>query len=237
MASVVSRPTLLMVHGSWHGSWCWQRLRAELSAMGWTTQTVDLPSAVRDDYPAERLPGMYDDARAVRDALDDVVGPVVVVAHSYGGVPVTQAAVGAANVACLIYLNSYLLDVGESVFTFQGSLPPPSSNGVLLPPRDASFSLYGDVSAEEAADAASRLVPQSIRAGLDEVTQAAWHTISSSYVICDNDQALSPKAQKKMAVRAGVEHHLASGHSPFLSMPGELARLLIRITDEIAMYR
>lgn len=239
MALTSDRPTLLLVHGAWHGAWSWQKLQTTLDADGWTTRTVDLPSAIKDGAQTEPLPGMYDDARVVREALADIDGPVVVVAHSYGGIPVTEATVGAANVVHIVYLAAYLLDAGEAMLPFHG-VPVPDSLAGALPVtdpdtgRDRGDYFYQDVDAAEAAEAISRLVPQSIRSAFERVSQVGWRTIPSSYVVADRDHALPPADQERMAQRAGAVHHLASGHSPFLSMTDELAALLTGIADAAA---
>src|ERR1700755_1618777 len=83
-----SRPTLLLVHGSWHGPWCWERLIPELDKLGLASATVALPSWCSD--PAW-LGTVADAADATGAAFADIAGDVVVVGHSYGGVVITQA--------------------------------------------------------------------------------------------------------------------------------------------------
>lgn len=73
--------------------------------------------------------------------------------------------------------------------------------------------------------AARQLVPQSMRSFMEEVTEAGWRKVPSTYIICEQDQALPPRFQEAMSAHSGAVHRLASSHSPFLSMPGELARL------------
>ena len=96
------RPTMLLVHGAWHGPWVWADLQAELGALGWRTRTVQLPSSSRTADPAGVGPGVAEDAAAVRRAIDDIGGPVVVLAHSYGGIPVSQATAGATEVVHVV---------------------------------------------------------------------------------------------------------------------------------------
>jgi pimeloyl-ACP methyl ester carboxylesterase len=221
-AGGVSRPTLLLVHGAWHGSWCWDSLRAVLDGDGWTTRTVDLPSAGQQA-------GVRDDARAVLDELERIDGPVVVVAHSYGGIPVSEAVAEADSVPHLVYLAAYQLDVGESLLGHHGAPVPPEPHGFQAVPDHPVPMFYGDVPEPEAEEAARRLVPQSTKSFSDTLTQAGWHTIPSTYVVCENDQALAPQNQEALAARAGAVHRIASHHSPFLSMPEELAALLAKI--------
>ncbi|GGX87180.1 hypothetical protein GCM10010324_35840 [Streptomyces hiroshimensis] len=229
-AAASGRPELLLVHGAWHGSWCWEKVQVSLAARGWGARTVDLPSAVPEGSSG-RLPGVSDDARVVREAIDGVGGPVVVVAHSYGGVPVTQATAGAANVAHIVYLTAFQLDTGESAFSFLGvpHADPDSVEGTYPAPENGSDALYGDLPQAAREEALARLVPQSARSFTEPVTQAGWHTLPSTYIVCDDDRSLSPSHQKRMAERAGTVRHLPGGHSPFLAAPEELAELLAEI--------
>src|SRR5262245_57894474 len=103
----MTRPTLLFVHGAWHGSWCWEPVRQILSERGWTTAAVDLPTVHAPDKAAL---GMAADADAVRAAIDAIDGDVVVAAHSYGGVPTTQGA-DADNVTHIVYISAFVLDI------------------------------------------------------------------------------------------------------------------------------
>lgn len=224
MHADTDRPTFLLVHGSWHGAWCWDLLRAALDADGWRSHAVDLPSV-----HAARPAGMLDDAEAIRDALRRIEGPVVVIAHSYGGVPATEAVAGAANVVRVVYLAGFQLDAGESMFTFLGTPVPDDGTGQAPPFEDARHALFADVPEALADRAVARLRPQSVRSFTERVTAAGWRTVPSSYVVCDDDLTLEPARQRALATRADSVHRLPSGHSPFLSMPGQLATLLGRI--------
>jgi pimeloyl-ACP methyl ester carboxylesterase len=220
------RPTLVFVHGAWHGAWCWQDLEAELVMASWAVRTVDLPSSLRRAPQLEPLPGLYEDVEAVRDLLSSLDGPVVVVAHSYGGVPVTQAIGDTSNVVGVVYLAALMLDVGESVFSSADTLEPESLSGVLPVVRDPDAVYFADVPDQRAAWAVSQLVPQSVRSFGERVSQAGWRDIASTYIECTKDRALSLDRQQVFAARAGQVRRLQSGHSPFLSMPRELAALI-----------
>lgn len=229
----LARPAFLLVHGAWHGSWCWDPVRAELDAGGRRSHAVDLPSAglSRADLPSARPVGMRDDAEVIRESLRGIDGPVVVVAHSYGGVPATEAIADAANVVHVVYLAACQLDVGESMFSFLGAAVPDDGTGYAPPYEDARRILFDDVPGPVAERAVARLRPQSVRSFTERVTTAGWRTVPSSYVVCEQDQALEPARQHELAARADSVHRLPSGHSPFLSMPGPLAALLGRIAD------
>jgi pimeloyl-ACP methyl ester carboxylesterase len=216
-------PALLLVHGAWHGPWCWDRLVDELP--GVDVHTVALPSAGPD--PAA-LGDMYRDAAVVREALTALDRPVVVCGHSYGGVVITEAAAELPNVVGLVYLCAFQLDVGESLA--DGAEPRDwqqvdESNGAIAV-RGATEIFYGDVDPALVADALPRLGYQSVAAFQQPLTRAAWHTVPSTYVVCENDRAIPLVAQEAMAGRAKRVVRMPTSHSPFLSRPGELAELL-----------
>ncbi|MFD0312686.1 alpha/beta fold hydrolase [Streptomyces flavalbus] len=222
-----ARPTLLLVHGAWHGAWCWDKLASALRAEGHRVRTVGLPSA-------GGRTGLREDARTIRTALTHVDGPVVLVGHSYGGIPASEAAAGAGNVSHLVYLTAYQLDVGESLLGFHGVPTPPDGEAVTRSvPENPVAMFYGDVEPGEAEEAAKRLVPQSTKSFRDTLTEAGWHTVPSTYIVCENDRALPPETQERLAVRSGAVHRLASGHSPFFSHPAELAAVLTEISPGV----
>lgn len=227
-------PHFLLVHGAWHGSWCWRELQDLLTERGWTSHTVDLPSVVPEGSQG-KLPGLLDDARVVREAIDALEAPLVVVAHSYGGAPVTQAAAGAASVAHLVYVSAFALDEGESLMTcFGGEQPDLTTVEGVIPVREnPGTTLYNDVPDDKRDAALARLLPQSALSFAEPVNRAAWKAIPSSYVFCDDDQSLPPAYQEPFARRTGTTYHLPSGHSPLLSMPDKLTDLLVEIAQSV----
>ncbi|MFD4319126.1 alpha/beta fold hydrolase [Streptomyces sp. NPDC058548] len=219
MTDKASRPTFLLVHGAWHGSWSWDKPASLLRGADRRVHTVDLPSA-------GGLTGVEADAQAIRAELDRIDGPVVLVAHSYGGIPATQAAAEAGSVSHLVYLAAYQLDVGESLLGFHGASVSPGAEGTHPVPENPVPLFYGDVDRAEAEAAVARLVPHSTKSLVDPLTRAGWHTVPSTYIVCEDDRALLVESQELMAARSGTVHRMASSHSPFLSRPAELAALL-----------
>ncbi|WP_326570118.1 alpha/beta hydrolase [Actinacidiphila glaucinigra] len=224
-------PTLVLVHGAWHGTWCWQPLVEHLPDLD--VRTVALPSSGQD--PAV-LGGLYDDAEAVAKAIAAVGGPTVVVGHSYGGCPVTEAAAAAGDVERVIYLSALMQDAGDSVLSLVGGVHPPywdvheehqgQAGHGYFEAAQASDVLYSDVEPHLAQQAAAKLGRQSLASVTQPLTQAAWRTVPSTYILCEQDLAIPLPLQEAMATRAQRTVRLRSGHSPFLSQPAELARIL-----------
>jgi pimeloyl-ACP methyl ester carboxylesterase len=217
--------TLVLVHGAWYSPEHWGPLRAALDDV--STVTVDLASTGND--PAE-LTDMADDAALVRETVDAIEGPVVVVAHSYGGIPVTEALTHAPNVARLVYVTSFQLDVGDSLMSSIGGWAPDwwefdHEAGVMSISRPVEAFLH-DLPPDEAAQAVAGMRLQSIRSFEQRLSGAAWHTIPSTYVVTTADAAIPPDLQRQMAQRCERVHELPTSHSPFLSATGELADLL-----------
>lgn len=218
-------PTIVLVHGAWHGPWCWRRLIDELADQ--QVETVALPSAGPD--PAT-LGDLHDDAAAVRSVVSAIEGPVLVVAHSYGGAPVTQGVSDLPNVVGLVYVAAFQLDVGDSLAGVGGSVTPDcwdvhEAEGYVDALRPEEI-FYGGVDAAETAAAIARLTHHSLVAFGQPLTAAAWRTVPSTYVVCEQDQAIPVFAQEAMAQRSNRVVRMATAHSPFLSHPGELAGII-----------
>ncbi|GII34114.1 alpha/beta hydrolase [Planotetraspora mira] len=226
-----TQPTLLLVHGAYHRPWVWDRVIEQLHDVD--VHTVACPSSGSD---LGALGTLQDDADTVAAAVAAIDGPVVVVAHSYAGSVVTEALAGADNVKRIVYLAAAMVDEGESLLGSAGGVPPswwliskdegPEGGVIRVAEDEAKDVFYGDVDSELAAEAIEKLVPASYSSQTGPVSGAAWHTIPSTYIICTADNAIPPFAQEAMAERAKRVYRLDSSHSPFLSMPSELAALL-----------
>ncbi len=218
-------PTILLVHGAWHGAWCWSRVEAQLAAHGIASRTVDLPSCGAD---AAALGGLDDDIATVSDAIAAIDGDTIVCGHSYGGVVITGAAT-APTVVGLVYLCAFMPDRGESLVSLlpPGPLPPfvtPVDQGALAFRRElARDLLFPDCDEATAADATDRLVLHSGRATATPVSDAAWRTVPATYVVALDDAVIPAQAQRAMAVRAATVVEVAASHSPELSRPSDVA--------------
>jgi hypothetical protein len=229
----MSNATFLLVHGGHHGEWVWAPLQKAMAERGLASRTVTLPSAVTDADKGEPYPGMYDDAEVIRGALAKIEGPAVVVAHSYAGVPVTEAVSSDSNVVHVIYVAAYMLDVGESMFGTHGVPTPESLNGLrpaANPDLNLPLAFYdGDPDNPDTNRAIARLVPQSVRADFETVTRAGWREVPNSYVIPSHDISLTGTVAEQLAKRADRVYRVPGNHAPFWSNAEEFADLLVEI--------
>jgi pimeloyl-ACP methyl ester carboxylesterase len=231
-------PTILLVHGAWHGSWCWQRVTPLLERRGLAVRTVDLPSVGAEPGTATDLSA---DAAAVRAVVDDIAGPVVLCGHSYGGMVISHVA--AERVVRLVYLCAFMPAEGESLVSIRGGKHSPwilaLDGGLTLPdPAQADAVFYADCDAATRKWAKSRLRPQSGATVIEPVPRPAWRKIPSTYVVCANDMAIPADLQRTVfAPRASEVLELHASHSPFLSQPAAVADLLAeRAGAEDAAY-
>jgi pimeloyl-ACP methyl ester carboxylesterase len=230
------RPSFLLVHGSWHGAWCWDHLRPALTKRGFDSVAVDLPSCTA------ALGNLTDDAAAVSSAAAAIDAPVIVVGHSYGGAVISEARYG-ANVVNLIYLCAFMPDTGRNYVSYlpPGELPPyvgmRDDGTFAVPPGLAIPSFYADCEPEVAKWAESQLRPQSQAVLAHDTGDASWRHVPSSYIVTEQDRALPPDFQRMFAAQAEETYQIDSSHSPFLSRPDELADLLVTIARQPASER
>ena len=238
---------VILVHGAWHGAWCWAALQNELDALGIASLAVDLPGHGASTLP---LGDMYGDAQHVVDVAIKIGGPVVLVGHSYGGGVITEAAhrLGTyphVQIRHLVYLTAFCVDEGESVGGLAAALPrqdtllsgamlpgPTMANGVATFVVDcdkARDAFYGQCLPEVSAAAVQRLSPQPVATFGQPATGAPWKLIPSTYVVCERDNAIHPSHQRIMAARCDTVHSLDTDHSPFASMPQETANIIAGI--------
>jgi pimeloyl-ACP methyl ester carboxylesterase len=231
---MVLEMTIVLVHGAWHGAWCWERVIPLLDAAGELSLAIDLPSVSSSDAR------LRDDAACVHDALDALTDPAVLVGHSYGGAVVTEAGAH-QNVAHLVYLTAFALEVGESpgVNELSGGEGGSALDAAIrvegraltLDPELVIPALYNDCEPEIAQAAVARLRPQSLAALRDTVTVAAWHEKPATYVVCTDDRGVVPDLQRSAAARIGNSIDWPTGHSPFLSRPDLVADLLVELSS------
>ena len=233
--------TFVLVHGSWHGSWCWDRLVPLLEQAGHRVVGVDLPG--RDDPSAVARATLDDFVGAVVSSVEAVEDPVVLVGHSLAGITVTQAAEHIPHrLRRLVYVAAFLPTNGQSLLDL-AAIPEFATSLALhhqsvdldagvssIAPGHARETFYGRTEDPLAAAAAERLVPETLAltAAPVRLTPSGAGSVERSYVECLDDRAIPIGAQRVMHRAAGVEvvHTLDADHSPFLSRPVELAAVL-----------
>jgi pimeloyl-ACP methyl ester carboxylesterase len=232
--------TIVLVHGAWHGAWCWNLVLDGLRSTGKSAIAIDLPG--HGDDPGS-LGDLHSDAAALTEVLDAVDEPVLLVGHSYGGAVITEAGVH-PSVKRLVYICALAIDRDETCATAVveeaaklelsfdempdlGAGIQVSDDGIItLEPSVAAAALYNGCSTELTDWALSKLGPQSADSLQQSPTNVAWREKPSTYVICTDDKIVHPGLQHLMAKRCTETIEWESGHSPFLSMPDRVASLL-----------
>lgn len=227
----------VLVHGGFHGAWCWDKLIPELAQLGHDAVAPELPGHGQRRSEVANLD-------SYRQAVLDVLAPGdVLVGHSLGGAAVTLAAAAVpADVGHLVYLAAPVLMPGESVMDV---LPVAATlDGVGYNEREfwistleaARTMLFHDCSSEAQGWAFENLTPQSLVPVVSplEFQQSAVESVPRSYVACLDDRSGILPLVEGFVRRIGRTSAdlLWSSHSPFISRPGDLAQLLVDVVED-----
>ncbi|HZM76509.1 MAG TPA: alpha/beta hydrolase [Candidatus Limnocylindrales bacterium] len=217
---------VVLVHGGFVDGSGWQKVYQLLRRAGYNISIVQNPTL-----------SLTGDAEATRQILERQDGPTVLVGHSYGGAVISEAGTHQA-VAALVYIAAFAPDKGESVNTLIADPPPAAPVPPILPPQDGflfldrdSFhaSFAADLPPDEAQFMADSQVPWGVDALAGAVSEPAWRTKPSWYLVTTEDRMIPPPAQRAMAERAGATVVEATGsHSIYLSQPQAVADLIMR---------
>ncbi|HEY3832176.1 MAG TPA: alpha/beta hydrolase [Acidimicrobiia bacterium] len=232
--------TIVLVHGAWHGAWCWDRLTPLLDDAGVASIAVDLPGHGNDPGPFTDLHG---DADRVRAVLDGVDGDVVLVGHSYGGCVITDAGAH-PDVRHLVYVAAFPLQADESAANAAAELA--AAEGVETPELGLANAmqigddgmctlaadgvaayLYNTCDAETQAWAARQLCPQPLATFTQTPRAVAWRERPSTYMLCEQDLGVPAALQRILARRCTNTVTLPTDHSPFAGRPDLVAPTLI----------
>jgi pimeloyl-ACP methyl ester carboxylesterase len=215
---------VVLVHGGFVDGSGWQAVHRLLTADGFTVTVVQNPTL-----------SLAGDVEATRFILDRLDGPAVLVGHSYGGAVISQAGTH-EQVAALVYVAAFAPDKGESVNTLIADPPPGAPVPPILAPRDGFLFLdrarfhaafAADLPAQQAAFLADSQVPWGIEALAGAVTEPAWRSKPSWYLVATDDRMIPPAAQRAMAARVGAVTIEAIGsHAVYVSQPGAVADLI-----------
>lgn len=255
MSVASKRPTFVLVHGAWHRPAHGEKLVAALKAHGYNTVAPALASVIENGAPIPET--MQPDIDVVRKAVMDVLddgSDVIVVTHSYGGLPGSAALEGLdpatrkkqgfqTSVVALAGISTFFQPVGWTAADGREQNPPQiadPSGKATMPLKDPEpyHWFYHDLPKEEAEKYTSMLKPMSLMALMDKSKFAAYEVIPTHYLLCTQDYALLYEGQKLIVQRmkdAGAnvrEETIVSSHSPFLSMPERTADFLRRTAGE-----
>ena len=180
---------------------------------------------------------LSDDVRVTKRVIAAQDGPVILVGHSYGGVVITEAG-NDPKVVGLVYIAAFAPDKGESVSSLIKDPPSGAPVPPILPPQDgyllldkAKFpaSFAGDVDAGKAEFMADSQVPWGVEALNGAISQPAWKTKPSWYLVATDDRMIPPPAQRLMSKRAGATVvEVAGSHAVYVSQPDAVAGLIAR---------
>ena len=211
---------VVLVHGAWHGSWCWEPVVQRLE--GLDVVAVDLPTMASEGAT------FADDVATVLAAVE---GPTVLCGHSYGGL-VIGAAAAHDDVRRSVFLCAFAHEDGDQLSGVAEPLRRAmrvEGSVTCIDPALANDAFYADVHPDLAAAAITKLRPMALAGTTTASGVAAWRAKPSTYVVCTEDQSIDVDAQRAMAARCDVVEEWECSHSPMLSRPDDVATLLRRI--------
>jgi len=217
-------PAIVLVHGGFVDGSGWEDVYKSLKKDGYAVGIVQNPTL-----------SLADDVAVTRRTIAEQGKPVVLVGHSYGGAVITEAG-NDPKVAGLVYIAAFAPDKGESVASLIKDPPPGAPIPPILPPQagflflDASkfaASFAADVPKDKADFMAQSQVPWSLEALNGAVTQPAWRTKPSWYLVATDDKMIPPEAQRSMSKRAGsTVVEVKGSHAIYVSRPDAVAALI-----------
>jgi pimeloyl-ACP methyl ester carboxylesterase len=215
---------IVLVHGAFVDGGHWEEVYKILRRDGYSVSVVQNPTI-----------SLEGDVAVTRRVLATQNGPAILVGHSYGGAVITEAG-NDPKVTALVYIAAFAPDRGESVATLVKDPPPDAPASPMLPPQDgflfldkAKFaaSYAADVDPEKAAFWADSQVPWGVACLSGAISEPAWRTKPSWYLVATEDKRIPPDAQRAMAKRASSTVVEAKGsHAIYLSQPKAVAALI-----------
>ncbi|KAF2496335.1 alpha/beta-hydrolase [Lophium mytilinum] len=248
-------PTILFVHGAWHSPKPYQRLLEALEIAGFPSSCPRQPSLGKPP-PI----GLMEDAQAIREELMTLIEEegksVIVIGHSYGGVVISQAVDSKfsrrerevhgmlGGVIHLLFVSAFVLPLGESLGSALGDpdhLPPfiPVKIHGMCTMLEPGQRFYNDLGEAEQRFWVEELVESPAIAQLTRITQVSYMAHPSTYLFCENDQALPIQIQEMMVGKVEgtgaifQKEKCSSGHSPFLSQPEVIVKIVQKLASRV----
>lgn len=240
--------TFILIHGAWHGSWCWERVTPILRARGYHVIAPDLPGMGRDQTPLSAVT-LETWTHYVRDLILQQNEKVILVGHSRGGIIISQVAEYISkNISGLIYLSAFLIPDGETLWGALHQHPRESE-------RQSDLTFSADMST-------STIIKTAVRDTFYNTTSDSWikraqlqlgpepmvsfttplslseenfGQVPRAYIECLQDRAIPIELQRKMVSRLPCNRIITmdTDHSPFYSAPKRLATKLISLATAL----
>lgn len=227
--------TIVLVHGGFVDGSGWRGVYDILTDHGFSVSVVQNPTV-----------SLQGDVAATKLAIEEFKGPVVLVGHSYGGAVITEAGMH-PQVERLAYITAFAPDKGESVNSLIANPPPGAPVPPILPPREGFLSLdkskfaasfAGDVDPATAEFMANSQVPWGLDAVGGQISDPAWRSKPSWYLLVTDDKMIPLPAQRFMCDRAGAKSiEVPGSHAIYVSNPSAVARCIEAAADaELAVH-
>ncbi|HEY6451449.1 MAG TPA: alpha/beta fold hydrolase [Steroidobacteraceae bacterium] len=236
--------TYILVHGAWHGGWCWHRVAARLQRFAHLVTAPDLPSLGRDRTPTKEVT-LAQCTDHIAALVQSAAEPVVLVGHSRGGIVLSEVAERIpAQIRTLVFVTAFLLESGRSVGDAAAedteSLVVPDAllfdderHSVSLREEAVREIFYGECSDEDVMLARSLLTaePRALLGTPVHTSAARFGSVPRIYIECTRDRAITLRAQRRMQAALPCRERITldTDHSPFFSRAEELSDVLLRL--------
>jgi pimeloyl-ACP methyl ester carboxylesterase len=226
--------SIVLVHGAFADGSGWEGVYGILKNNGYNVSVVGNPNT-----------GLPDDVAAVKRVLARISGPVILVAHSYGGAIITEAG-NDEKVVGLVYVAAFVPDAGEALLSLIQAGPPAPNSGIL-PPEDGYVwydklkfhsGFCADLTEEKAEFMADSQLPVAASVFGTAIANPAWKSRPSWYVVATEDQTIPPDGQRFMAARAGATVTEAKGsHVVYISNPEAVVAVIEEAVSKVSHKR
>src|ERR1700691_5746237 len=228
------QPNIVLVHGAWADGSCWSGVIERLQADGYNVTAPQFPES-----------SLAADVARLRQVLHRQDGPTLVVGHSYGGQIMTALGTDAPNAVGLVYIAAFGLDEGESLGALAAQGPPTpalahldidAAGSAWLPEDDFVKHFAADVDPVKARVMFAVQQPVAAAAFQEVMGVPAWKSLPSWFLVAMADEAIPPEAERQFAARMGATTiEVPSSHVAMVSHPGDVAALIVKAADTVAV--
>ncbi|MEP6947934.1 MAG: alpha/beta hydrolase [Ginsengibacter sp.] len=229
---MTNKVNIVLVHGAWADGSSWSKVIPALKDAGYNVVATQ-----------NNMNGLAEDAETTRRAAEALDGPTILVAHSYGGAVITEAAHLCPNVVGLVYIAGFGLDEGESLTSLGAGAEPPPGAAAVRPDKYGFLwidkdmfpeNFCQDVDKAEAKVMAITQRPISVKCFNDTITNAGWKNLPTWYQVSEGDRMIPPGGEHFMAERMKAKIiSLNASHASLVSHPTEIADFILRAASEV----